>query len=45
MQETLSENRMDLLKKQKKKKNAVPNILVTKYNPCIKGLRKRLMKY
>lgn len=47
MQETLSANRMDLLNKQKKKNNkkAVPNILVTKFNPCIKGLRKRLMKY
>lgn len=47
MQETLSANRMDLLNKQKKKNNkkAVPNVLVTKFNPCIKGLRKRLMKY
>lgn len=46
MQETLSANRMDLLNKQKKNnKKAVPNVLETKFNPCIKGLRKRLMKY
>ena len=47
MQEIISANRRDLLKKQKKKKDkkAVPNVLVTKFNPCIKGLRKRIMKY
>lgn len=38
---------MDLLNKQKKKNNkkAVPNGLLTKFNPCIEGLRKRLLKY
>lgn len=44
MQETLSANEMGLLNIQKK---AVPfyKVLVTKFNPCMKGLRKRLMNY
>ena len=47
MQETLSANRMDLLNKQKKKntKKAIPNVFGDQIKPCIKGLRKRLMKY
>ena len=47
IQETISANRKDLLRKPKKKNNnkAVPTVLVTKFNPCIKGLRKRIMKY
>lgn len=47
MQETISANRMGLLNKQKKKniKKAVPKVLVTKFNPSIKGLRIRLMIY
>lgn len=47
VQETISANRMGLLNKQKKKtiKKAVPKVLVTKFNPCIKGLRIRRMIY
>ena len=47
IQETLSANRKDLLRKQKKENNgkAVPTVLVTKFNPCTKGLKKRILKY
>ena len=36
IQETISANRKDLLRKPKKKNNnkAVPTVLVTKFNPC-----------
>lgn len=48
MQETLPENRMDLLKKQKKKNNkkvtGMPYAFVTNLT-YVKGFRKQPMKY
>ena len=47
MQEIIATNRTDFLQKpkNKKEKKTLPNVMITKFNPCIKGLKKRLLKY
>ena len=45
LQEIIAINLTDLLNKFKHKneeKADVPNVLITKFNPCMKGLKKRL---
>ena len=43
--ETVSTNRKTALNKPKSETKKVPTVMVTKFNPCIKGLKRRIMKY
>ena len=41
----LTQRNTVLQKTNKKTKNSVPLVMVTKYNPCVKNLKKRILKY
>ena len=43
--EALSIDRSLLLKQKPKNKKEIPLVLVTKYNPCLRKIKKRIMKY
>ena len=43
--ETVSTNRKTALNKPKSETKKVPTVMVTKFNPYIKGLKRRIMKY
>ena len=47
IEETLSLDRQNLLQSNRNKSNtkSIPNVLVTKYDPRIKGLKNRIMKH